>query len=155
MIGSSGGACGAARSRDPRFHQIQRPDVSALLRHHLDPGRDLLSNLGAPSGAGAEIESRTLTFLMFSDYGMPVTFYNDHYDLLLSQDYLSFARKISPRPELKRRLGDALLGQRGGFPDLERGAEPVQAFSPDGAGSGGGLPRGSGRRNRPWAASAS
>jgi hypothetical protein len=32
---------------------------------------------------------------MFTDYGMPVTFYNDHYDLLISQDYL-FARKISP-----------------------------------------------------------
>lgn len=52
-----------------------------------------------------EIETRTLTFLMFTDYGMPVTFYNDHYDMLLSQDYL-FARKISPEAhELKRRLG--------------------------------------------------
>lgn len=52
-----------------------------------------------------EIETRTLTFLMFSDYGMPVTFYNDHYDLLLSQDFL-FARKISPEAkELKSRLG--------------------------------------------------
>ncbi|WP_305967873.1 MULTISPECIES: DUF5928 domain-containing protein [unclassified Mameliella] len=52
-----------------------------------------------------EIESRTLTFLLFTDYGMPVNFYNDHYDLLLSQDYL-FARKISPEAtELRRRLG--------------------------------------------------
>ncbi len=52
-----------------------------------------------------EIRSRTLTFLMFSDYGMPVTLYNDHYDLLLSQDYL-FARKISAEAtDLKRRLG--------------------------------------------------
>ena len=52
-----------------------------------------------------EIDSRTLTFLMFTDYGMPVTFYNDHYDLLLSQDFL-FARKISPEAqELKARLG--------------------------------------------------
>ncbi|GAA4221181.1 hypothetical protein GGQ68_000260 [Sagittula marina] len=52
-----------------------------------------------------EIESRTLTFLMFTEYGMPVVFYNDHYDLLLSQDFL-FARKISPEAlELKRRLG--------------------------------------------------
>ncbi len=42
---------------------------------------------------------------MFSDYGMPVTFYNDHYDLLLGQDYL-FARKISPEAtDLKARLG--------------------------------------------------
>ena len=52
-----------------------------------------------------EINNRTLTFLMFSDYGMPVTFYNDHYDMLLGQDYL-FARKISPEAhELKDRLG--------------------------------------------------
>ncbi len=53
----------------------------------------------------AEIQTRTLTFLMFSDYGMPVTFHNDHYDLLLSQDFL-FARKISPdAKELRARLG--------------------------------------------------
>ena len=52
-----------------------------------------------------EIRSRTLTFLMFTDYGLPVTFYNDHYNLLLSQDAL-FARKISPEAtELKTRLG--------------------------------------------------
>ncbi len=52
-----------------------------------------------------EIKTRTLTFLMFTDYGMPVTFYNDHYDLLLSQDYL-FARKVSPdAKDLKDRLG--------------------------------------------------
>ena len=52
-----------------------------------------------------EIESRTLTFLLFTDYGMPVVFHNDHYDLLLSQDYL-FARKISPlASDLRRRLG--------------------------------------------------
>ena len=52
-----------------------------------------------------EIQTRPLTFLMFTDYGMPATFYNDHYDLLLSQDYL-FARKISPEArELKERLG--------------------------------------------------
>ena len=52
-----------------------------------------------------EIRTRTLTFLLFSDYGLPVTFYDDHYDLLLSQDFL-FARKISPEAsDLKRRLG--------------------------------------------------
>ena len=52
-----------------------------------------------------EIQTRPLTFLMFTDYGMPATFYNDHYDLLLSQDYL-FARKISPEAlGLKERLG--------------------------------------------------
>jgi hypothetical protein len=63
----------------------------------------------------SEIETRTLTFLMFTDYGMPVTFYNDHYDLLLSQDYL-FARKISPEAlELKRRLGTLYSDERAQF----------------------------------------
>ncbi|WP_407491904.1 DUF5928 domain-containing protein [Pseudooceanicola sp. MF1-13] len=53
-----------------------------------------------------EIRSRTLTFLMFTDYGMPATFYNDHYDMLLAQDFL-FARKVSAEAtELKRRTGD-------------------------------------------------
>ena len=52
-----------------------------------------------------EIRSRTLTYLLFSDYGMPVTFYDDHYDLLIGQDHL-FARKISPEAlGLRARLG--------------------------------------------------
>ncbi|MEM7489734.1 MAG: DUF5928 domain-containing protein, partial [Pseudomonadota bacterium] len=55
----------------------------------------------------AEIDPRTLTFLVFTDYGMPATFHDDHYDLLVSQDFL-FARKISPEATaLKDRL-DAL-----------------------------------------------
>ncbi len=53
-----------------------------------------------------EIRSRTLTFLLFSDYGMPVTFYDDHHDMLLTQDFL-FARKISADARrLKQRLGE-------------------------------------------------
>ncbi|HMO08317.1 MAG TPA: DUF5928 domain-containing protein [Paracoccaceae bacterium] len=70
-----------------------------------------------------QLRSRTLTFLMFTDYGMPVTFYNDHYDLLLSQDYL-FARKVSPDAvELKTRLGQlyAVTGQT--FPISNEGRE--------------------------------
>lgn len=52
-----------------------------------------------------EIRARTLTFLLFTDYGMPVVFHNDHYDILVGQNYL-FARKISPEAdELKTRLG--------------------------------------------------
>ena len=52
-----------------------------------------------------EIRQRPLTFLLFTDYGMPVTFHDDHHDLLLAQDFL-FARKISPEAHtLKERLG--------------------------------------------------
>lgn len=62
-----------------------------------------------------EIQTRTLTFLMFTDYGMPVTFYNDHYDLLLAQNSL-FARKISPEArELKKRLGRLWASEREDF----------------------------------------
>lgn len=64
----------------------------------------------------AEIDPRTLTFLMFTDYGMPATFYDDHHDLLLSQDFL-FARKISPEAgELKERLDDLWASGRTDFP---------------------------------------
>ncbi len=64
---------------------------------------------------GPQIKTRTLTFLMFTDYGMPVTFYNDHYDLLLAQDSL-FARKISPEAlDLKSRLGVLYASERDDF----------------------------------------
>ncbi|MDZ4095986.1 MAG: DUF5928 domain-containing protein [Paracoccaceae bacterium] len=68
-----------------------------------------------------EIRTRTLTFLMFTDYGMPVTFYNDNYDLLLSQDYL-FARKISPdAQDLKERLGQLYADRKARFPISNEG----------------------------------
>ena len=68
-----------------------------------------------------EIENRTPTFLMFSDYGMPVTFYNDHYDMLLGQDYL-FARKISAEAhELKARLGSLYASEGVDFPISNEG----------------------------------
>ncbi len=64
---------------------------------------------------GREIRTRTLTFLLFSDYGMPVTFYNDHYQMLLAQDYL-FARKISTDAvDLKVRLGELWRDERTDF----------------------------------------
>ena len=63
-----------------------------------------------------EIESRTPTFLMFTDYGLPVSFYNDHYDLLISQNFL-FARKISPEAmTLKDQLGALWASDQTDFP---------------------------------------
>ncbi|MBK1635493.1 DUF5928 domain-containing protein [Rhodovulum adriaticum] len=82
-----------------------RPDVMRFFRTTWIPDETFFQTLVRHLVPRQEIRTRTLTFLMFSDYGMPVTFYNDHYDLLLSQDFL-FARKISPEAqELKRRLG--------------------------------------------------
>jgi len=84
----------------------KRRDVMRFFRTTWIPDETFFQTLVPHLVPENEIRTRTLTFLMFTDYGMPVTFYNDHYDLLLSQDFL-FARKISPGAiELKRRLGD-------------------------------------------------
>ena len=83
----------------------QRRDVTRFFRTTWIPDETFFQTLVRHLVPDTEIRSRTLTFLMFTDYGMPTTFYDDHYDLLLSQDYL-FARKISPEAQdLKRRLG--------------------------------------------------
>jgi len=82
-----------------------RPDVMRFFRTTWIPDETFFQTLVRHLVPEPEIRTRTLTFLMFTDYGMPVTFYNDHYDLLLSQDYL-FGRKISPEAaSLKERLG--------------------------------------------------
>jgi hypothetical protein len=83
----------------------KRRDIMRFFRTTWIPDETFFQTLVRHVVPETEIQSRTLTFLMFSDYGMPVTFYDDHYDLLLSQDFL-FARKISPQAEkLKKRLG--------------------------------------------------
>tara|TARA_R110002110_G_scaffold171307_1_gene373621 strand:- start:70 stop:1707 length:1638 start_codon:yes stop_codon:yes gene_type:complete len=83
----------------------KRRDVVRFFRSTWIPDETFFQTLVRHLVPETEIRGRTLTFLMFTDYGMPVTFYNDHYELLLSQDYL-FARKISPdATDLKRRLG--------------------------------------------------
>jgi len=84
----------------------KRTDVMRFFKTTWIPDETFFQTLVPHLVPEKEIRTRTLTFLMFTDYGMPVTFYNDHYDMLLSQDYL-FARKISPGAfELKKRLGD-------------------------------------------------
>ena len=72
----------------------QRPDVIRFFRTTWIPDETFFQTLTRHLVPGREIDSRTLTFLMFSDNGVPVTIYNDQYDLLLGQDAL-FARKIS------------------------------------------------------------
>ncbi|MBV0890980.1 beta-1,6-N-acetylglucosaminyltransferase [Paracoccus sp. Z118] len=82
-----------------------RPDVMRFFATTWIPDETFFQTLVPHVVPKREIRSRTLTFLMFTDYGMPVTFYNDHYDLLLGQDFL-FARKISTDAiELRQRLG--------------------------------------------------
>ncbi|MGR3571614.1 DUF5928 domain-containing protein [Brevirhabdus sp.] len=82
-----------------------RPEIVRFFRTTWIPDETFFQTLVRHLVPEAEIDPRTLTFLMFSDYGMPVTFYNDHFDLLLTQNFL-FARKISPDArELRARLG--------------------------------------------------
>ncbi len=82
-----------------------RKDVVRFFRTTWIPDETFFQTLVRHLVPETQIRSRTLTFLLFSDYGMPVTFYNDHFDLLLSQDAL-FARKVSSEAqELKQRLG--------------------------------------------------
>ncbi|MCU0904664.1 MAG: beta-1,6-N-acetylglucosaminyltransferase [Tabrizicola sp.] len=83
----------------------RRPDIRRFFATTWIPDETFFQTLVAHLVPDREIRSRPLTFLMFTDYGMPVTFYDDHYDLLLAQGYL-FARKISPGAKLlKERLG--------------------------------------------------
>ncbi|MEM1273840.1 MAG: DUF5928 domain-containing protein [Pseudomonadota bacterium] len=92
-----------------------RPDVVRFFRTTWIPDETFFQTLVRHLVPGPEIENRSLTFKLFSDYGMPVTFYNDHYDLLLTQDYL-FARKISPDAEaLKQKLGELWDSDRTDF----------------------------------------
>ncbi|MEL6953277.1 MAG: DUF5928 domain-containing protein [Pseudomonadota bacterium] len=83
----------------------ERPDVVRFFRTTWIPDETFFQTLVRHLVPSAEISSRSLTLKMFSDYGMPVNFYNDQYDFLLSQDFL-FARKISGEAEdLKAKLG--------------------------------------------------
>ncbi|WP_312526878.1 DUF5928 domain-containing protein [Paracoccus sp. (in: a-proteobacteria)] len=90
----------------------QRPDVLRFFSTTWIPDETFFQTIVPHVVPRTELRNRTLTYLVFTDYGMPVTFYNDQYDLLLRQDYL-FARKISTEAiELRERLG-TLWGAKG------------------------------------------
>ncbi len=83
-----------------------RSDVMRFFRTTWIPDETFFQTIVRHLVPDTEIRSRTLTFLMFTDYGMPVTFYDDHQDLLLAQDFF-FARKISGEAKgLRAQLGD-------------------------------------------------
>lgn len=99
----------------------QRRDVIRFFATTWIPDETFFQTLVPHLVPRREIESSSLTFLMFTDYGMPVTFYNDHYDLLLRQDFL-FARKISPEARsLKERLGVLWQDNTAAFPISNEG----------------------------------
>ncbi|PQO22738.1 glycosyl transferase [Rhodobacteraceae bacterium WD3A24] len=88
-----------------------RPDIVRFFRTSWIPDETFFQTLVRHLVPGSEIRSRPPTFLIFSDYGMPVTFHDDHHDLLRAQEHL-FARKISPDAALLRQRLDALWTAR-------------------------------------------
>jgi hypothetical protein len=99
-----------------------RPDVIRFFRRTWIPDETFFQTLVPHLISEEEIRCRTLTFLLFSDYGMPVNFYDDHYNMLTSQDYI-FARKISSEAmELKRRLGELYANDAEEFAISNEGA---------------------------------
>jgi hypothetical protein len=73
----------------------QRPDVLRFFKMVWIPDECALQTLVWHLVPEVQIENQSPTFLMFTDYGMPVSFHNDHADILPLQDAF-FARKVSP-----------------------------------------------------------
>lgn len=93
----------------------KRRDVLRFFKTTWIPDETFFQTLVAHLIPSKEIQTRTLTFLVFSDYGMPATFYNDHYEFLVGQDSL-FARKISAgATSLRQRLGALYNSNRRDF----------------------------------------
>jgi hypothetical protein len=70
----------------------------------------------------SEIADRSPTFVLFSDYGLPVMFHDDHFDLLAGQPQF-FARKISPdAAALRARLSRLYLEDTATLPQAPDGA---------------------------------
>ncbi|GGE54275.1 DUF5928 domain-containing protein [Actibacterium pelagium] len=83
----------------------ERPDIKKFFKTTWIPDETFFQTLVWHLIPEPQIECRTLTFLLFTDYGMPVNFYDDQYEMLMAQDSL-FARKISPEAtKLKGKLG--------------------------------------------------
>lgn len=94
----------------------QRADIARFFKTTWIPDETFFQTLVLHLVPKAEVRSYTPTFLMFSDYGMPVNFYDDHFDLLRAQDFF-FARKISEHsPALRARLGALYTSQDQNFP---------------------------------------
>ena len=100
----------------------KRRDVIRFFRRSWIPDETFFQTLVRHLVAPEEISGHPPTFLIFSDYGMPVVFQSDHYDFLRGRDRF-FARKVSPHDTaLRERL-------------LETFAEPAPVCAEPGGGA--------------------
>jgi hypothetical protein len=107
----------------------ERRDVMRFFKTTWIPDETFFQTIVRHVVPDREIECRPLTFLLFTDYGMPTTFHNDHYDLLLRQDFL-FAGKISPdATDLKARLGALYVDDTAEFQVSDEGRNLFQFLS--------------------------
>lgn len=82
----------------------RRPDVVRFFRRAWIPDEIMFQTLVGNLVPAGEIRQGPPTHLLFSDYGKPVVFQNDHFSYLRAGDN-AFARKLSPHAtELHRRL---------------------------------------------------
>ena len=72
----------------------KRKDVTRFFRTTWIPDEIFFQTLVVHLTPKEEICNETLTFLHFSDYGLPTVFYDDHFEFLISQRQM-FARKIT------------------------------------------------------------
>ena len=89
----------------------RRKDVVRFFRTTWIPDETFFQTLVMHLVPKKEVISSPPTYLMFSDYGMPVTFSADHFGLLKAQDSF-FARKISDHDDrLRQKLGDLFASE--------------------------------------------
>lgn len=122
MIGSQWWCLRRATAEAVLAFLDRRPDVLRFFRRSWIPDETLFQTLVRHLVPAEEIRSRSPTFHLFTDYGMPVNFHDDHEALLLAEDRF-FARKISTGARgLRARLDLLWASGRRDFAAAEAGA---------------------------------
>jgi hypothetical protein len=110
------------------LHAIARdPGTAAFFRRTWIPDETFFQTLAAQLVPLSQIDGRSPTFGLFTDYGLPVVFHDDHADFLLDQPRF-FARKIAPEAVgLRTRLAGVYMGD-GPSPAPSGRGRAVHAF---------------------------
>lgn len=95
----------------------RRPDVVRFFRTTWIPDESMFQTLVSHLVPAQEIRQGPPTHLIFSDYGKPVVFHDDHYGYLRADDR-PFARKLSPEAAaLRGKLLDAFRQRESDEPE--------------------------------------